>query len=166
MIPEDYFDLNAPINEGRRYRHPDCSEGKDRALIVTRTAEGWKWWCHRCGKGGFRDVNGLSPQQTMEWLKNLKAKPVQRQDRIELPKDFSNQIPPEGWAWLFKSGLDEHDVQRYKMGYSRQLHRLIMPVYTDGQLVYWQGRSLVAATPENPKYINVHQKGRSDIYFR
>jgi hypothetical protein len=166
MIPDEFFDPKAPLNEGVRHRHLDCSEGKDRALIVTKTKTGWIWYCHRCGKGGFHSVDGLSPRQTLNWLKSLKAKPVQCQCQIELPKDFSTEIPSDGLAWLLKAGLEESDIDEYKIGYSRQLHRIIMPLYIDGKLVYWQGRSLTDPTPQNPKYMNIYEQKREGVYFR
>lgn len=165
-IPDEWFDPKAPLGRGKRYRHPDCCEGKDRALVITRTEKGWLWKCHRCQDTGFKPAKGLPPGQWLEWKKaSLEEKRTQKVQDLQLPPDFTTEIPAEGLAWLFKADLSEAEIKEHGFGWSPVLKRVIMPVYMDGQLVYWQGRNVGEVTPERPKYMNVFQRGRDKIYF-
>lgn len=169
MIPDEFFDPAAPLYEGQRFIHPNCCEGKDRALVVTRTPQGWKWYCHRCKKYGKKPVKSLSPKEYQIWQQNVQIKPVSVDVQIELPVDYTRDIksfPPDALAWLMKYGIEGHEVITYKIGYSPYLDRVILPVYENGELLYWQGRYLKMPTLDNPKYMNVFKKARGGIYFK
>lgn len=165
MISENLFDPAMPLNHPGRHRH-DCSNKTDRPLIVTRTPKGWKWYCHRCGEKGFRSIANLSPAEFKKWREQPVAE-RQVAEQVELPRDFTREIPPEGMAWLHKAGLTREDIQTIRAGYSSVMHRVILPVYKDGELVYWQGRGLQGPFEpgRNPKYMNVKARGRKDVYF-
>jgi len=67
--------------------------------------------------------------------------------------------------WLYKYGITDQDIKRYRFGFSEWYDRLIMPVFNDGKLVYWQGRNLGKSTKDSPKYTNV-KSNRSSVYFQ
>ena len=165
-LPDEFFDIEAPMFVGKRFVHPGCSDGKDRALVVTRTEYGWKWYCHRCCQGGTYTTSSLSPKQYLRWQETSEIKPDNTVEDVVLPPDFSSEIPPDGLTWLYQYGIDNRDILEYKFGYSRTLHRVILPVYKLGELVYFQARTLGRVDRKtNPKYLNVKAAGRKDIYF-
>jgi hypothetical protein len=158
------FDVNSPLGVPQRHEHT-CSKG-DRPLVVTKIENGWVYYCQRCRKGGKKSVKGLSPERSVEFYKKLHLKPENEVGEVRLPYDFTTDIPPAGKAWLYGWGLTDDDIEFYNIGYSEYYNRVIMPVYTAGELVYWQGRNLGEITRANPKYLNVRSKGRKNIYFR
>jgi hypothetical protein len=81
--------------------------------------------------------------------------------KVTLPSDFTADIPASGLLWLRTYGVNEDEIRRYHFGYSPRLDRLILPVFRDGELVFWQGRNLSSDT-SRPKYMNVRSQ-RSDI---
>jgi hypothetical protein len=183
MTLRDYVrglcDPEAPLNVPRRLRHdePSCSAGKDSCLTITRTERGWKYFCHRCGEGGFIDLKGLSTRLTGLFARgtlqggyrrsSLLAGPIGAQRKVELPKDFTTEIPADGLVWLYRYGLTRTEIKHFKLGYSPSWHRVILPVYDkDAALIYWQGRYLGDYRKDKTtKYINQWNASRERIYF-
>lgn len=163
----DHIDPEAPLYIPRRFLHRGCSEGKDRAAIITRFPDRWKWYCHRCGKAGVVDLQGLPLSYKVKAAKaNRRPPPQQRVREVRLPHDFTLEIPPEGLVWLWDYFLDEKEIEHYGIGYSPSLRRVILPVYQDQELVYWQGRWVDKPDPDQPKYINVAAVGRGRLFYR
>lgn len=163
-LPDKYFDTTMALGESKRHTHI-CSKNNDKPIIVTRTTKGWAWWCHRCRTGGNRYIEGCSPAETMAWLKSLKLPQKQTVRTVELPTDFTNILSPAALSYCYIRGIYEQDIFKYKFGYSTYLHRLILPVYENNSLVFWQGRNLGEVTRSNPKYVNVAKQNRKDIFF-
>ena len=163
MIPEEYF-TNSIFGVPQRFRHPGCTPlHKDAGLVVTRYPDGWVWYCHRCRKGGRKKLNSLAPSRLLSFLQATSL--VDKNSSvIQLPRDYTIEIPPAGLAWLYQYHITEAEILRYDIGYSPASHRVIFPVYHDGKLVFWIGR-LVGQQPtaENPKYFSPLPK--KDIYF-
>lgn len=162
-IPEEYFS-NSPFGVPQRFRHPGCTPlHKDAGLVVTRYSDGWVWFCHRCRKGGRKRLNSLAPSRLLSFLQA--ASLVDKINaEVQLPRDYSTEIPPAGLAWLYQYDITEAEILKYDIGYSPASHRVIFPVYNNGKLVFWIGR-LVGQQPtnENPKYFSPISK--KDIYF-
>lgn len=161
-----YICPNQELYTTRRYIHRGCSEGKDAALCVTRFSGGWKWYCHRCSKRGVVKLDGVSPVILKEAINALKRLPDKRNKGVFIPSDFTKQIPDGGLAWLWKFRISEYDIERFGIGYSKKYHRVILPVYQDDELVYWQGRWFEKDRPKDqPKYLNI-KADRAGIYFK
>lgn len=163
-LPNEWFDVEMKMGVPVRYRHPGCSDGKDRALSVIRTQRGWYVHCFRCDESGFKPADNLSPDQVLRWYKEPELE-NESTEEVKLPHDYSSKISRIGLAWLFACGITPYEIDLYKIGYSVSKDRVILPVYEDNQLVYWQGRYL-GDDPKRPKYINQYKAGRRDIYFK
>lgn len=169
---DKYFSLDAPLYVNVRFRHDECSAGKDPCLIVTRFPTHWKYYCHRCKWSGEKVIENLPPEDIVKLWKANQIKrgvPNQQSDEVRLPLDFTNEIYekcPKGAVWLMKYGITPHEISKYNIGYSPTYKRIIFPVYQNNELVYWQGRTVNEVTKDNPKWINIKQRGRKDIYFR
>jgi DNA primase len=171
MIDDKFFSMDMQQHRGYRYAH-DCptGAGRDKPLVVTRIATGWKWFCHRCGEKGIKWAKGLSPK---EWLKFNKAREVREHNtvsKVKLPHGMTSHIPAVGLAWLYQYHLSDEDISYYGIGYSNTLNRVVLPVYgEDGTLLYYQARNLAPKEEwdeKNPKYMNVKARTRQDIYFK
>ena len=160
----ELFDTTAPVGEGRRFQH-DCSNKPDKSLIITRTRDGWAWYCHRCLQGGTRDLSGRSPKDVAQFMKSLDVQPTKTVQQMRLPLDYTKEIPAVGLAYLYMRGLTDADIKKWKIGYSAKYSRVIFPVYEGRDLVYFQGRTTLQVARDNPKWMNVYQAGRKDVYF-
>ncbi len=154
-----------------RFNHDECGDLKER-LYVKRVARGWLYHCHNCYSPGDRNTHGFcrdsgtpAPSQTLELYRKLtKDEVVPENKPLLLPSDFSTDIPAKGLVWLTQYGITTEEIKEFRFGFSKQMNRLILPVYDGDTLVYWQGRNLGVVDKDNPKYINVRTGGR-DVYF-
>lgn len=165
-IPEEWFQTDTPLNQPTRYRHPGCSDTKDRALIISRNPIGWHVHCFRCGLSGFKSAKHLSPADMLKWTNSQRTVQIGPVEEVQLPDDMTYTIPTLGLAWLYGAGITNEEIEYYCIGYSRSLHRVILPVYEHGELIYFQGRYLGTVDKEHPKYMNVYQRDRKDTFFR
>lgn len=171
MLPSSYFDSEVPIGTSKRYVHEDCpketkTSAPGKALVVTRTQEGYSWFCHRCKQYGKRGLDGLSPAETIRWIKSIKLKPKMYRKEVKLPEDFTSEMPASALAYLWARGVTDADMHKFNLGYSPNFNRLIFPIFDGTELVFWQGRNLGEITRENPKYVNQAQLGRKDVFFK
>lgn len=150
----EYFTIS-PMWEEVRFNHDDCGDRKLR-LYVKRTPKGWTYHCHNCGWSGRRRYMHLSPEEVSR-LAAARQEHTQEPvyDTVQLPPDAGENIPEFAYAWLKKYSLTDKEICELGCKWSESLQRLILPVYNNGQLVYWQGRGF---TPGKPKYINPRVK--------
>lgn len=164
-----YLNDNAPLDTPVRYIHDECGN-KRPALIVTRKTNGFLWHCHFCGEHGFVRTR-RSPERLREYFESRKSEKenighyVFGKD-VRLPEDFTLSIPDTERLWFYKYELTDEDIARYGFGYSERLHRIIMPIYQEGELVYWSGRTCFKDYKERGeyKYMNVRSP-RDSIWF-
>ena len=161
---EELFDPTAVVGEGVRYQH-DCTNKHDKSLIVTRTRDGWAWYCHRCKQGGTRDLSGKSPYEVAQFMKSLNVQPLKVIAQMRLPLDYTKEIPAKGLAYLYVRGVTDADIKKWKIGYSPKYSRVIFPVYEGRNLIFFQGRTILDITRDNPKWMNVYKSGRKDTFF-
>ena len=159
QLPEEYRH-DAPIGSEIRFNHFQCGDTKAR-LYVMRTDKGWKHHCHNCAPkmSGFTADTNPSTSKTLGRVMCAKemvdAEKAKVDDAIHLPLDYSTDIPIDGMLWLYKYGLTDKEIEDYRIGYSRDADRVILPWFDkDGNLVQYQGRA-VRYTKCNPKYISV-----------
>lgn len=165
---EKFLDYNAPMDVPVRQAYcPFCEPDKvtSHGFVVTRKRNGFSMWCHRCHTKYWYPIKSPSSSAI---LSELHRRAVGNKDnasvvtkKVTLPSDFTADIPASGLLWLRTYGVNEDEIRRYHFGYSPRLDRLILPVFRDGELVFWQGRNLSSDT-SRPKYMNVRSQ-RSDI---
>lgn len=158
----------------QRYSHSNygeqrCNDTRER-LYVRQTPQGELQYCHNCGYKKFIPNRNKTPSQIIQQATHLikinEETYELSENNIYLPSDFSNNLPSAGRQWLDKYQITEQERTQFNIGYSERYHRVILPVYRDEQLVYWQGRYLKQPTKENPKYLNVRNKGAKNVFFK
>jgi len=144
-----------------------CTDIRGR-LFVRQTNKGELWHCHNCGSSGFIRAKDLSPNELLNRFNNLSVIPSTSTcaKSVKLPYDFSTKIPNLGLQWFYKYGIFEDVIKKYSFGFSEKYNRIVMPVFDDGELVYYQSRTLDTPTKSNPKYINVRQSGAKSVFFK
>jgi hypothetical protein len=69
-----------------------------------------------------------------------------------MPADFNpSNWPLEPRVWLYKAGLSNEAIQGSGFYYHEPTKRVVLPVFDNGALVYWQARGFDAS---RPKYLN------------
>lgn len=152
---------NLPLGAKTDIECPEnCGDG--RKLSVHHTVKDYWCNCYRCG---FTDRSSKGQQTLAELarIKELNDTVANLELKLELPDDFTNEIPRSGRLWLFKAGIHEATWRKYGIGYSKSLERVVLPVYDDeGNLVWYQCRAVHRG--QTPKYIQP-SSSREHIMF-
>jgi hypothetical protein len=102
--------------------------------------------CFSCGKHQFPENKSL---ESLEKQGNSKSQDVYFSKNVELPIDFSENIPKEPLMWLEKYGITKQDIFINSIGWSESLGMLIFPYFDDEDNVFfWQGRYFPAKKPK------------------
>lgn len=168
---EQYLDTRMSVGQRIRYDNcPFCGERvRGKGFVVTRTKNGFFLWCFRCHAHRHVTRDGISLSGIRRYLKarenSHETTEVQnlKHNTVTLPSDFTTDIPLAGKLWLIKGGVTDAEIKQYRFGYSPSLDRVILPVWGEEGLLYWQGRALTQRDGV-PKYINVTTK-RKSVYF-
>lgn len=167
---ESYLDTTMYVGQRERYDYcPFCGEKiRGKGFVVTRTKNGFFLWCFKCHTHRHITRDGISLSGVKRYMKaREKAHTVAdvsiEHNVVTLPRDFTTVIPAAGMVWLRKGGVTDDEIKQYRFGYSPELDRVILPVWGEEGLLYWQGRALVSDGTK-PKYINVRTK-RKHIFF-
>ena len=138
----------------------ECGSGG--TLIINHNTKGYSAHCFRCD---FNSFEGKGKQSLAELarIRELNEQASEVKLTLELPDDYTTDIPLHGRLWLYKGGLTESVWKQHHIGYSASLDRVILPVYnTSGSLIWYQCRALLEG--QKPKYIQP-ARDRSTIMF-
>jgi len=134
-----------------RVQH-DCGSGK--VLLVENKTEGYAAWCHRCSDKGFWPHPAPTLAERLERLSRASQVEAAATTTLALPQPMNldpSTWPLEARVWLYKAGLSNDKIKELGFYYWGAAHRVVMPVYDDQGLVYWQARGFERG---RPKYIN------------
>ena len=162
----EYCDGNMPLDTPTRHAWcPFCNKDVSaRGFIVWRTHTGWSMFCHKCGVSRRFKRDGVASPSTLISRVNGIRSPLNRKGgSAYLPEDFVLDLPGAAKQWLRKYGVTDAEAKRYRFGYSERMNRLIMPVFKDGEVVYWQGRRL-SGNRHEMKYLSM-RGATKDSFF-
>jgi DNA primase len=71
------------------------------------------------------------------------------------------EIPTNEAVWLYRAGVSTEIARHYGFGYSAHLRRVVLPVWSNGELVGFTARSTIGA---KPKYIERMAQASSAIF--
>lgn len=123
---------------------------------MSHSPKGYSCYCFRCHTKGFVPHKGLSISE----LRDMRAamQEYREDSSLELPKDFTLAIPDKALVWLLKSGITAELRSQYGIGYSETMHRVVVPVYDNGDLVATVSRA-IDFPKQQPKYLEKSKKG-------
>lgn len=157
IVPPECF-TNSPLGEEVQFNHEECGDTRQR-LYVKRTRSGWLCHCHNCGRSTFKRSGRRRPSENVELLRTIQNITNEVKTVVPrvvcLPRDIQSIIPSKGLAWLYSYGISDEEIKRYNFCFSPNWNRLILPVYKDEELVYFQARTLGTPSKQNPKYLNM-----------
>lgn len=174
MIPlQHYLGATKELKPGQQMNidHKDCSAGRDtkrRLYIKRKNDDTIVAYCHNCGQAGVH-----SNRSRVRAIHELIAAKLHDEEHglgeMVLPSDVV--LVPEHWpasaqAWVGKYGITFDECVQNELCYSPSWDRVILPVYEDGKLVFWQGRA-VEPGGLRPKYISAkaHPKVMAHKHF-
>lgn len=136
---------------GRRIRIECCAQ--DKSMLVSNEERGYRAYCFRCGPRGFVAHGDFSIDQ----LKRRREEFALLQEaNVRLPHDFTTEIPTNEAVWLYRAGISTEIARHYGFGYSAHLRRVVLPVWSSGELAGFTARSTIGA---KPKYIERARNG-------
>jgi 5S rRNA maturation endonuclease (ribonuclease M5) len=158
MIPAKEFAPAADslvIGEQTRINHDNCKAGVDTRgrLYVKRDQHAVLAYCHNCGDYGIASRGPKIKNIKDLLVENEQLAQVNGRGELVLPPDIvytRGAMPLGAWGWL-EQYITWAEVVDNEIGYSPSWDRVILPVYEDGKLVYWQGRAL---RKDTEKYIS------------
>lgn len=143
------------LDRGRSCRWHCCGEG--RGAIVSAGERGWSLFCFRDeSHNQFERYPEPSMGERLARMTRLQAADAVAEGQ-HVPTLPQGSAEPSTWplaarVWLYKAGLFDSDIRRLGAVWSDDLERVVIPVYKDGKLAYWQARNV--AGDKRPKYIN------------
>lgn len=119
--------------------------------------------CDNCGSSDALSVfeNGTHCYSCKHTVRNksqrvkLNVGPVPEVP-LMLPDDFTLDIPEVGLQWLQKVQINTALCAEYRIGYSPQWLRIIIPAFHEDEFLGWQARAIY--TSQNPKYIQAKRQ--------
>lgn len=153
----NWLDLAKTLPLGHKLRSdcPECGlDTNTNAAIVNHNLQGYSLYCNACGHNPFIGKGKQTLQELAELRKlNEEAQQHAQSRRIELPDDTTYDLETfsnEGRQWLFKAGITPRIINKYSIGYSQKLRRVVLPVYEDS-LKWFQNRAVYEG--QKPKYL-------------
>lgn len=144
------------IGEQVHVNHDTCPAGVDtkRRLYIKNDHNAVLAYCHHCNGHYVKAKGKRRHKEVLEDLVEGDAAPDKA--KPQLPDDcvsFNWDWPNPALGWVVGTGLAPEYLNDAGVVYSPSWGRVIIPVYNDGELVFWQGRN-VGITP-GPKYVSV-----------
>jgi hypothetical protein len=164
------LDYSMATGQGRRVKECDQCQGQGRsnAVQITRKEDGFLCHCFRCSKTYWFGDKGASPTQIQQRVKtDVKVKKDNRPEKVVLPDDYTELLPPKGLVQLYDMGITDDDISHFDIGWSQSHERIIVPVYkyfsgSDGswatKLIGVAGRKLDDAPDDKPKWWSQRQR--------
>ena len=177
ILPAKYR-RDRTLDYNHEYIHEECT-GNGKKLYVKYCHKngqlGWLYHCFSCqnSPGGLRGFypadTAASPSETIDMVKRLQSKTSQYvgEQSVRLPEDFTTFLDQQAVKYLVKYQITLKEAQRYGIGYSAGLDRMIIPVYAGERLVSYQARTFkLPYTKHNPKYLTVQARDVKHCVYR
>ena len=148
-----WLPLTEGLEPGRRLRvNHDCGPGN--TLLISRDSNGYRAYCFRCDDSG----SARGPQESLATrIKRLELsivgdREISGQTTAPTPSVRAvEQWPEAARLWMYRAGLGRAEIGRLGAYYHEPSQRVVLPVYSNSELVFWQARALDGRTP---KYLN------------
>ena len=138
------------LRPGERRRVPhDCGPG--RVMLVSHTSEGYRAWCFRCNDSGWAPAEPPPLHVRLAALADrakADAKVSAKATELPLPAVPWSEWPDSARLWLLKAGLGAHDAGRLGAYYHPPTDRVVLPVLSGSEPVFWQARAVDGRVPK------------------
>lgn len=140
-----------PVGTNGRLDCPNCGWGTGtKAAIINHNHKEWSIYCNACKLVRKHSKGMLSLAERREY--NQMNERAKQKLKLELPHDYTLEIPEEGRRWLYKCGVSPSYWQLLGIGWSQYYQRVVLPVYNhELNLIWYQLRAVHEG--QKPKYI-------------
>lgn len=143
------------LHEGGSRKIPhDCGAGD--CLHINHKREGWSAYCYRCGHKRFIPRPAESLTEKLARLQRIQAAEadVTASPSLPMPAEYEpNLWPLAARVWLYKAAISNVEIKALGIYWNTRSSRVVIPVSdAEGQVVYWQARTLDKTNPK--KYLN------------
>jgi len=152
-LPEAPTQVGAQVH----INHANCPAGTDRKrrLYIKRLdVSTVVAFCHHCGKRGTNKK--FNREALLEFV------PPEQKALWSLPKDFSPEFSHAAQQWIEKY-IPLSVANRWHIGYSEQMRRVILPIWNGDKLACYQARRIYADDPK-PKYLT-YKNDKGPFFF-
>jgi hypothetical protein len=154
---EDYLPFAPEESDTQiNINHNNCDAGEDtkRRLYIRRLDDGGTILahCHHCGKSGYHRE---SATRSVAAIRRHISYTDGSTTSISLPTDYEvnqREWPARARAWVYKYGITDEEITRAGIGYSAKARRVVLPSWSEGNLLGFQERKIFDDDPL-PKYI-------------
>lgn len=123
-------------------------------MKVQHKEDGYHAYCWRCGESGWISHPAPSLAERIAKLNRERDEDIQARSVLDLPVpqvSDPQQWPAPARVWLYKAGMSNDDIESLGFYWNPRLARVVMPLYIEGRLMYWQARGFNSS---RAKYIN------------
>lgn len=153
LDPKTWLHQAEHLDEGRRTR-VDHFCGPGRTLLLTSEPHKWTAYCFRCADHGYvpKPVESLSERIARRAHEAAQDASIAADVKLPAPANYDVATWPEAArVWLYKASLGRPEIAELGAYYHQPSGRVVLPVYRNGQVVYWSARSVDGRAP---KYLN------------
>jgi len=164
MLPFNEFVPFAPEQPGvLRKDHNEQCTGASKALRIVRKEDGSiTARCFRCGQWGKWSSNYTKRERKLKRLQELFNPPDTKTSArtvLHMPKAVTfdpRQFSLHALKWLNRYEIQHSEIIAHKIGFHKKFNRVVLPVYEEEELKFYQYRKLVA--DNYPKYVSNKSK--------
>jgi len=158
------FAETIPLGQHRRIPCPnDC--GTDKSVIVNHNSDYYHAGCFRCD---FKEYHwkGYQTLAQLQHIQEMNNVAKEQTKHLSLPEDTSydeSLWPTEARLWLYQASIYGARRESASIGYSAKSGRIVLPVYQEGKLSYYQLRRIFG---DQPKYLGPSIDREHLLYWR
>lgn len=147
---------NLPCGHSERVDCDNCGVGTNtNAAICNHNPKYYSVHCYACDYNDYSSKGQLTLAERQR-IQELNDEAIKGQNSrvIALPDDTTYnhaEFSREARMWLYAGGVSPSLWTKYSIGYSKRLERVVLPVYRDGKLIWYQCRAILKG--QRPKYI-------------
>lgn len=133
----------------------NCECGPGKTAHISNNPSYYRYYCYRCSK----EETIQKENRKITDLK-IKGNEICQIDQT-LPEDYVMDLPDPAIVWLWNRGIGTYLQQQYKLGWSEELNRLIVPYYKKNELIAILARDITGKMERKA----LNSENRKDSWF-
>lgn len=157
IFPDDYRGItdNLLVGASRKVPHNGCSSSN--CLRIENTVDGLKYYCFKCHEYLFVSSYNSPAEKARRTAAYAAYTEARANVSYDLPPDFSHNLPPTALYWLGSGGWTIDMIERYNIGWSAKLNRVIIPIVPKDSTQGYVARAVESW--QQPKYLEKVKPG-------
>lgn len=143
------------LKQGQKGRawHGCSGSSNSPTLLISNDRDKWSGWCFRCHESVVEWKPKESFAERIARQREESAADEAAASSTSLPRPFNTDIetwPIEARLWLLKASVGRSNIKPLGAYYHKPTNRVVLPVFDQRRLSYWQARSIDG---REPKYL-------------